>query len=189
LQRLLRLRGLDKLPPGQRNDWMFAAGTSLAYLVKPEFLERELVQLGKDHAGWDGAETKSNMHAVIRRAQDAGAGETVEWKGEQRDPRYRLTNKKIIEMLSITLDEEKEMKVLISKETKRQRDRERKEQKRRAEGAIPRREYLAKANEKRDFAQDQRRQGMSFREIGEKLRISRTKARRLIADATNKVKE
>jgi hypothetical protein len=189
LQRLLRLRGLDKLPPGQRNDWMFAAGTSLAYLVKPEFLERELVQLGKDHAGWDGAETKSNMHAVIRRAQDAGAGETVEWKGEQRDPRYRLTNKKIIEMLSITLDEEKEMKVLISKETKRQRDRERKEQKRRAEGAIPRREYLAKANEKRDFAQDLRRQGMSFREIGEKLGISRTKARRLIADATNKEKE
>jgi hypothetical protein len=39
LQLLLRLRELDKLPSGQRNDWMFAAGTSLAYLVEPQRLE------------------------------------------------------------------------------------------------------------------------------------------------------
>jgi hypothetical protein len=122
------------------------------------------------------------MHSVIRRAQDAGAGERVEWEGKQRDPRYRLTNRKIIEMLDITLDEEKEMKVLISEETKRRRDRERKEHKRRAEGAIPRQEYLAKASEKRGAAQDLRRGGMSYRKIGEKLGISHTKARRLTVD-------
>jgi hypothetical protein len=184
LQCLMGQRGLDKLPPGQRDSWMFAAGTSLAYLVEPQFLERELVMLGKDHAGWGEAETRSRMHSVIRRAKDAGAGETIEWEGQQRDPRYRITNKKIIEDLGITLDEEKEMKVLISDQTKRQRDRERKEQKRRIEGARPRQEYLAKANEKRTIAQDLRRQGLSYRRIGEKLGISRTKARRLIADAT-----
>lgn len=88
---------------------MFAAGTSLAYLVEPQVLERELVQLGKDYAGWGEAETKSRMHSVIGRAQDAGAGETIEWKGGLRDPRYRLTNRKIIEMLGITPSEEKEM--------------------------------------------------------------------------------
>jgi hypothetical protein len=189
LQHLLRLRGLDELPPGQRNAWMFAAGTSLACLVEPQYLEREIVQLGKDCAGWGEAETKSRMHSVISRAQDAGVGKTAEWNGKQIDPRYRLKNQTIIEYLGITPSEEKEMKVLISEKTKRQRDRERKEQKRRAEGVIPRREYLARANEKRDIAQDLHSQGMSYRKIGEKLGISRTKARRLIADAANKEKE
>jgi hypothetical protein len=143
--------------PGQRDSWMFAARTSLAYLVEAQFLEKELIQLGKDHASWSEAETRSSMYSVIRHAQDASAGETVEWEGKQTDPRYRLTTKKIIEMLGITPDEEKEMKVLISKQTKRRRDRERKEQKRRAEGAIARQEYLAKANEKRGIVQDLRR--------------------------------
>lgn len=182
LQRLPRLRRLDKLPPGQRNDWMFAAGTSLAYLVEPQSLEGELIQLGKDYAGWGEAETRSSMHSVIRRAHDTCAGETAEWEGQKRDPRYRLTNRKIIEMLGITLDEEKEMKILISKETKRQRDRERKEQKRRSQGAITRQEYLAKASEKRATAQDLYRRGMSFREIGKKLGISHTQVRRLTTD-------
>jgi hypothetical protein len=187
LQRLLSLRELDKLPPGQRNNWMFAAGTSLAYLVEPQFLERELIQLGKDYASWSEAETRSGMHSVIRRAQDAGAGEkVVEWEGKQRDPRYWLTTRKIIEMLGITPEEEKEMKILISEETKRQRKRERKKQKRRVEGVIPRHEYLAKANEQRGIVQDLRRERMSYRKIGEVLGISRTKAWRLSADTKSK---
>ena len=126
LQHLLKLRGLEKLPPGQRNDCMFVAGTSLACLVEPQFLERELIQLGKDYAGWGEAETRSSMHSVVRRAHEASAGETLEWEGKQIDPRYRLKNHTIIEMLDITPEEEKKMKILISKETKRERDRERK---------------------------------------------------------------
>jgi hypothetical protein len=180
LQRLLSLRGIDKLPPGQRNDWMFAAGISMAQLVEPQSLERELIQLGKDYAGWSEAETKSSMHSIIRRAHDAGAGGTVEWEGKQRDPRYLITNQKILEMLRITPDEEEEMKVLISKETKQRRDRESKRQKRRAEGVKPRQEYLAKANEKRGIAQELHRQGMSIRKISKKLDFSRTKVKRLI---------
>jgi hypothetical protein len=182
LQRLLRLRGIDKLPPGQRNDWMFAAGISMAQLVEPQSLEREIFQLGKDYAGWSEAETRSSMHSIIHRAHDAGAGGTVEWEGKQRDPRYLITNQKILEMLRITPDEEEEMKVLISKETKQRRDRESKRQKRRAEGVKSRQEYLAKANEKRGLAQEHHLQGMSIRKISKKLGMSRTKVSRLIAD-------
>jgi hypothetical protein len=79
LQRLLKLRRVDKLPPGKRDSWMFAGGTSLAYLVEPQFLERELIVLGRDNAGWSEAETKSSMYSVISRARDAQAGEMVEW--------------------------------------------------------------------------------------------------------------
>src|SRR5215213_518580 len=134
LQRLLKLRGYDKLPPGQRDSWMFVAATSLASLVEPQFLEREILVLGKENAGWSEAETRSRMQAVISRAHAASAGDKVEWNAQQRDPQYRLTNKSIIDMLGIAPSEEKEMHVLISKDTKRQRDRERKERER-EEGA------------------------------------------------------
>jgi hypothetical protein len=180
LQYLLKLRGLEKLPPGQRDHWMFVAGTSLACLVEPQFLERKLIALGRDYAGWGEAETKSRMHSVISRAHAAKAGETLEWNGQQRDLRYRLTNHKIIEKLGITPSEEKEMKVLISKDTKRQRAAERKRQQRRAQGAKSRDEISAAARERESLAKELHRQGLSYREIGEKLCISRQHAGRLV---------
>ena len=181
LQRILRLRGYDKLPPGQRDPWMFVAATSLAYLVEPQFLEREILVLGKENAGWSEAETRSRMQAVISRAHAASVGDKVEWNGQQRDPRYRPTTKRIIDMLGITPSEEKEMQVLISEDTKRRRDRERKERERRARGAKPRAEYLAEAREKRSLAQGLHQQGMSLREIGKTLGITHTQTRRMIS--------
>ena len=143
---------------------MFAAGSSLAYLVEAEFLERELIVLGRENADWSASETRSRMHSVISRAKDASEGETVEWQGHERDPRYRLTNQRIIDDLNITTAEEKEMKVIISNATKRQRDRERKERERRSKGAKPRDEYLDRASKKRSLAYDLRhRQGMSYK--------------------------
>jgi hypothetical protein len=180
LQLLLKLRGLDKLPPGHRDPWMFAAATSLAYLVGADTLERELIVLGKENAGWSEAETRSRMSTVISRAHDASVGDKVLWQGQQTDPRYRLKNPTIIETLGITPSEEAEMKVIISGETKRHRDRERKETERRTRGVKSRDEYLAKAREKQALAKDLRRgQGMSFRKIGKILGISHTQARRL----------
>ena len=181
LQRLLRLRGYDKLPPGQRDPWMFVAATSMACLVEPPFLEREILLLGKENAGWDEGETRPRMQAVISRVHAASMGDKVEWNGQQRDPRYWLKNKTIIDMLAITPSEEKEMEVLISKDTKRQRDRERKERERRAQGAKPRHEYLGEAREKRSLALGLRQQGMTLREIGKTLGVSHTQIKRMIS--------
>ena len=181
LQRLVELRGLDQLPPGQRNYWMFAATISLSYLVEPQVLEREIITLGRDYAGWSERETRSRMQAVISRAHAASVGDKVEWHGQQRDPRYRLKNQTIIDMLGITPSEEKEMQVLISKDTKRQRDRERKERERRSRGAKPRDEYLAEASEKRRVALELHHQGMSLRKIGERLGVSHTQIKRMIS--------
>jgi hypothetical protein len=158
---------------------MFVAATSLASLVEPQFLERVILVLGKENAGWSEAETRSRMQAVISRAHPASAGDKVEWNGQQRDPRYRLENKTIIDMLGITPSEEKEMHVLISKETKRQRDRERKERERRARGAKPRDEYLAEAREKRNLAHGLHQEGMSLRAIGKTLGVSHTQIKRM----------
>ncbi len=180
LQRLVQLRGLDQLPPGQRDSWMFAATTSLSYLVEPQVFERETITLGRDYAGWSERETRSRMQAVISRAHAASVGDTVEWNGQQRDPRYRLKNQKIIDMLGITASEETEMQVLISKDTKRQRDRERKERERRSQGAKPRDEYEAEARERRRAALELHKQGKSLREIGKMLGLSHTRIRQMI---------
>jgi len=180
LQRLLMLREYVKLPPGQRDHWMFVAATSLAKLVEPQFLEREILILGRDYAGWSEAETRSRMQSVIARAHAASMGGKVEWKGQQRDPRFLLKNQTIIDMLGITPSEEKEMQVLLSKDTKRQRDRERKERERRAQGAKSRKEYEAEAREKRRVALELHNQGMSLRKIGKTLRTSHTHVSRMI---------
>ena len=184
LQRLVELRELDQLPPGQRDSWMFAATTSLSYLVEPQSLEREVITLGRDYAGWSEGETRSRMQAIISRAQSAALGDKTVWLGRQRDLRYRLTNQRIIEMLSITPEEERHLKTIISEDTKQERDRQRKERKRRSYGARPREEYIADTRERRQHNRREARklsgEGKSLRDIGTTLGISHTHVRRLL---------
>jgi hypothetical protein len=141
LRYLLEIRGWDKLPPGQRDSWMFVAGVMLSYLVEARALEREIIALGRDYADWSEGETKSRMHTVIDKAQTAAAGEKVQWKEQQGHPRYWFRNQSIIDRLEITPEEERHLKTIISEDTKRERDRERKERARRSQGAQPRNEY------------------------------------------------
>ncbi len=184
LWRLLELRGIEKLPPGRRDEWMFVAAVTLSYLVAPEALEKRLIVLGQEVADWSEVETRSCISTVLCKTRSAADGETLEWRGQQRGPRYWLTNGEIIRRLRITLEEERHLKTIISKDTKRQRDRKRKEQKRRSEGVVPREEYIAKHRESRQHdrraAQRLSSQGMGTREIGRQLGISHTQVRRLL---------
>ena len=70
------------------------------------------------------------------------------------------------------------------KNTKKQRDRERKEKQRRSEGVAPREEYLAECRESRQhnrhLATELKAQGMSLREIGCELGISHMLVKRLL---------
>ena len=156
LRYLLEIRGWDKLPPGQRDSWMFVAGVMLSYLVEARALEREIIALGRDYADWSEGETKSRMHTVIDKAQTAAAGEKVQWKGQQRHPRYWFKNQSIIDRLEITPEEERHLKTIISEDTRRERDRERKERARRSQGAQPRDAYIANASQGEQAAQPTR---------------------------------
>ena len=182
---------MDKLPPGQRDSWMFVVGCSMSFLMYPQSLEKELLALGGKVADWSEAETRSRMHSLIANARSAAAGETVQWNGQQRDTRYRLTNEKIIEWLEITSEEERHLKTIVSgdrkQEIRRQRDQERKEKKRRSEGVDPRDEYLAQRSESRQDnlprAKELRAKGMSLRKIGRELGISHTLVRSLLKES------
>ena len=189
LRHLLKLRGMDKLPPGQRDNWMYVTGYSMSFLMDPQSLEKELLALDRSHADWNESTTRSRMYAVISRARSAASGETVPWKGQQRDNRYRLTNGEIIQRLQITPKEEAHLQTIVSEYRKqenwRQRDKERKEQKRRSEGVRPRDEYLAEREESRQrnrhLAKKLKGQGKSMRKIGEELGISHTQVGLLLA--------
>jgi hypothetical protein len=191
LERLLELRGTDKLPPGERDGWMFVVGCSISFLIDPRSLEKELLALGRKVAGWSEAETRSRMHSVIANARSASNGETVLWKGQRRDTRYRLTNEKIIDWLKITPEEQQHLETIVSGERKqeirRKRDRERKEKKRRSEGVVPRKEYLAERRERkqhnRTLAKQLEAQGMGPRKIGRELGISHTLVRALLKES------
>ena len=111
-------------------------------------------------------------------------GDKTDWQGRQRDPRYQLKNQRIIDMLSITPEEERHLKTIISEDTKQERDRQRKERERRSYGARTREEYIADARERRQHnrreARKLRGEGKSLRDIGRALGISHTHVRRLL---------
>jgi len=181
LQKLLWLRWFGRLPPGQRDAWLFIAGVAMSWLCIPEVLLRELFALAYQVADWDEKETRTRLHAVIKRAHMAARGETVEWMGQRIDPRYRFTNETIIEWLQITPEEQEQLSVIKDERGQRELARLRKEKSRRKAGALPREEYLAQAEMRRQEVLRLRQEGMSIRQIAEKIGLSKSQVHRILS--------
>jgi hypothetical protein len=146
-QKLITYRhGSLRLPSGERDLLMLLYGIGMSYLVNdPEQLRREMYTLADDICGWPEHETKARLWSVFSRMAAACRGERIEYFGGQRDPRYRYKDATMVEMLGVT---EQEMRVLhlrhlVTDDIKREHDRDRKSETRRAAGAIPRGTYLA----------------------------------------------
>lgn len=183
LQKLRDLRWWGYIPPGERDVWMLLASTAISWISMPVVLRREVYALARQVTGpdgWSERETETRMSAVIRRALMAARGETVEWQGQQWDPRYRFRTDTIIELLKITPEEQRQLATIWSDEIRNEKDRERKEAERRAAGKQTREEYRAKAEERRKEAQRLREQGYSYRKIAEALGCSVGEAHRLL---------
>ena len=115
LDRLLELRWFGALPPGHRDLWMLIAGAALSWMIPPAAARREARMLGIRAIGgdWGEREVDARLGTVLRRAEAAGRGEVVVWKGIEVDPRYRYRSATIIDVLQITADEQRAMKTLI----------------------------------------------------------------------------
>lgn len=179
LQRLLDMRFLGLLPPGQRNEWLFLAGVAMSWLAEPRVLHYELVYLARQVTGgaWDDRETKSRLHSVIARTKAAARGEAIEWppgSGRMIDPRYHFRTSTIIERLNITPGEQEHMRVLIGSDLVRERHRLRMLKARREAGAVSRDEYLQQTEARRIEAHLLRREGLGAGEIAEALGVHRT---------------
>lgn len=175
LQRLRELRFMDAQMADYRHRWLFVAGVGMSWLASsPQAMRRELFELAAEAGSWSEDHTAGKLSSVVNRTRRAFAGERVEWRGEFFDPRYRMTNQRIIEWLEIDASEESCMRTLVSSDERRRRDRERKEPE------MSRREYEGRATDRRSEARRMAAEGMGATKIARALGVSRRHAYRLL---------
>lgn len=176
LQRLRAYRCPEgALPEGQRDAWLFVAASAMSWISPPEVLGREIIALGHEAAGWRDSETKSRMSAVIKRARQAAAGQTVIFQGREVDCRYRMKANTIIEWLGIDPTEQRAagLRVLVDEERKRELNTERTKASRHRRGAKDRTAQQAARLEMGQKALYlQASQGMTVAELAVHLGVS-----------------
>ncbi|KTB68230.1 replication protein [Pseudomonas fluorescens] len=112
------------------------------------------------------------LMTLFCKAKAFEAGEKVSFGGKDYPPLYTPKNGTLINLFRITVDEQRQLKTIISSEMALERDRKRDEVRRRAAGAVDRKTYLEAANAKLAKAQALRAEGMSVRAIAKKMGIS-----------------
>ena len=182
LQKLLQLRWFGTLPEGQRDHWLFLAINAMSWLAPPAALRRESFALAKEVGGWNEREAQERMRAIFNRAESAAKGETIEWRGQQIDPRYRFKTETMIQWLSITEEEMRTagLRSIVSDTVRRELDRERKRQER---GSDQKRQERAK----RDWEiLKMATAGYPQTEIAAAFGVSRRHVGRVIDEAKNR---
>jgi len=175
LQALLDHRGNGKLPPGQRDSWLFFACVAMSWISPPTVLRREFETLAQQVAGWSESESHTRMSSVFSRSEAAYKCEKSTWQNENIDMRYRIKSETIIECLGITDSEMMRLNLthLVhqkwKKDRKKKKDRERLRKKR---GSVPREVYLKQVSAKISRANELRALGLKQKEISEKMGIS-----------------
>lgn len=106
LRKLIYHRWPHGIPQGYRDTVLFLGSVSLSWIVEPSRIETEIRTFASMCRGnWRQSDTAGTITTTIRRSIQAARGETVIWKGEERDPRYRYSSDRLAEMLGITPDE------------------------------------------------------------------------------------
>jgi len=174
LRTLARLRECeDGLPPGQRDLFVFLGACFLADACVVHELPPEVVELAREFAPtWSNEEAMSCVSSVMARARAAERGETVKFRGLEVPPKYRWRNETLVERLAVTPAEERQLRAIISRTECTRRDTERHAAARRAAGCVPREDWLAAIELKRQRARALRQEGWTFRGIAKELDVS-----------------
>ena len=171
LRTIARLRGWERgAPSGDRNAMVFLAGCFLAHVGHVTNFNAELREFAREVAPtWTDTEIRSCTASVNTRMQRARAGETVEYSGKAIDPRYRFTNASLIELLSVTEDEQRRLRTIVSRQEAQRRDRERKKKKREQNGQMPRGTYALRSVQRAERAKALAANGMHPRDIAAQM--------------------
>lgn len=171
LHALRGVRGDAKL---HRRRWMHIYSVMAAKIVSdPEALRRDCHRMAAAVGGWSPRQTDTALGTTLRRAEAAHRGETIEYRGQQVDPRYNYSARALVELLEITPAEQQHMRVLISPEERRRRRAGKQRQRREESGAMTREEYEGRAAQRRSEARRMAAEGKSRREIAEALAVSK----------------
>jgi hypothetical protein len=172
LRKLACLRG--GISVGMRDIFLFLAACFISWCVPATSLAREIRSLAHEFVPTlSAAEVESYSTTCVQKAIDAYNGKSIEYQGQKIDPRYRFTNQTLIDWLQITGVEERTLGTIISISSAKERDRIRQKERRRAAGAIDRKEYLAASESCRIEAITMHAHGASLRKIASSLGVSK----------------
>jgi hypothetical protein len=178
LRSLLHLRGWEEgAPPGERNMFVYLGTCFLAQTGLAQSLTLEARELALEFApAWTHQQVTDCIHSVKARFDAARRGEVVDFNGRLVSPLYVQSNEYLIEFLSVTMKEQQQLKTIIGKDEKRERDKAWHAAKRRAEGRPTLQEQEDKRTALRSQAIAMKEQGATLSEIAEALNIGRTTA-------------
>jgi RNA polymerase sigma factor (sigma-70 family) len=98
---------------------------------------------------------------------------------------YNISNAKLIEWLNITEDEQRHLQTIISRKIKYERNNQRREKARRAAGKMTREEYLNQAEQRRREAIRLRNEGLTQKQIAERLGINQSQVSRILKKSSS----
>ena len=186
LRKLGEMRG--GVPKGMRNTMLLiqAAQLALSGNILPGKFRGEVrhlqIEISKDPE-W--LKDQNLLVTLENKVKAHLASERVELHGSKRTPIYTYSTAKIIDLLQITDDEQRQLKTLISGKIATERNTIRERSKRRAAGVAERAEYLEKRS---DAAQERRAailalhaQGKKPMQIMVELSVSRAVVTRALA--------
>ena len=173
---LAYLRG--GVPVGKRDIFLFLATCFVCMHVPYNQLYLEVESLARELAPTlSHAEIHGFTGTAIRRAQAAAEGKKIEYCGVERDPRYFFRNSTLIDWLEITPDEERQLKTIISNTEASERHRKRNRKK------SDRPTYLtdiqAELNIRIERFVELSLQGLTVKEIANRMCISRQTVHKL----------
>ncbi|MCG8026003.1 MAG: replication protein [Candidatus Thiodiazotropha endolucinida] len=125
-------------------------------------------------------EVTGSLSTVWDKMQQMARGEWIEFNGRKYPPLYTPRNSTLIQRMSITLDEQRQLGTIISKELARERDAARKRTYRADKGAMSRDAYEQRSQDRRDEALALRAQGLKQREIAESMGITQAWVSKLL---------
>jgi DNA-binding CsgD family transcriptional regulator len=125
-------------------------------------------------------EVIGGLRTVWDKMQQMARGEWIEFNGRKYPPLYTPRNSTLIQRMNITLDEQRQLGTIISKDLARERDAQRDEKRRRSRGAMSREAYEQRSLDRRDEALELRAQGLKQREIAESMGITQARVSQLL---------
>lgn len=170
--RLTDLEFGNRLPEGQRDKLLFLHAVSLSWFAQPDAITDEILSVGRQITDFDDAEILQTMAPVIARRNQADAGHTIAWNGQDRDPRYFFKASTLREWIGHDLIERHadQLRALapaeVIKERKAERDRARWGDHYTGTGV------RASNEEKRATARLMRAQGVGLQAIADRLSVS-----------------
>lgn len=188
LRTLLRIRG--GISEGSRMEFLFWMMNFLALSnqISTQNFFREVAFLAKEiDPAWN--YRSAELHSVYEKFKETRSGKNVEFNGKLYPPLYTPKMTTLVDRLGITEEEQRQLKVIHGEEVKREFAIERKRKWRALNGALSRKEYEARADERRVRARELRAQGKSERAIAQEIGISQTQVHRYLTEKVIHVRD